>query len=154
MEESGVPWGLKAERGPSWLATQMLFWLSMPSAVGRKRPPPVTVSDIVQSLGEAVSVVAKGGVVGIVAKIAATFWPGLWVMLSAAVKVSVGALPLGGVAAVKQRRAARTGAGGAAVERVGQGCQLAGFNRQVGREALRERRRTGSRVRPRPGRRW
>src|ERR1700733_12408899 len=79
----------------------MLFCVSMPRAVGMLRPPPVTVSDMVQSVGEAVRVVGKGGVVGIVAKIAATFWPGLCAMLSAAVKVSVGAVPVGGVAAVK-----------------------------------------------------
>jgi hypothetical protein len=59
------------------------------------------VRDMVQSLGLAVRVVGKGGVVGIVAKIAATFWPGLCVMLSAAAKVSAGAVPLVGVAAVK-----------------------------------------------------
>ena len=46
--------------------------------------------------------VGKGGVAGMVAKIAATLVPGLWAMLRAAVKVSVGAVPEGGVAAVKR----------------------------------------------------
>src|ERR1700761_7100242 len=57
---------------------------------------------MVQSLGDWVRVVAKGGVevVGMVAKMAATLWPGLCAMLSAAVKVSAGAVPEGGVAAV------------------------------------------------------
>ena len=71
-------------------------------AVGYNKPPPVTVRDMVQSLGEVVRVVAKGGVAGMVAKMAATLVPGWWAMLRAAVKVSVGAVPLGGVAAVKR----------------------------------------------------
>ena len=63
-----MPWAVKADSRPSSLATQMLFWLSMPSAVGEEEP---STGDgegqgpVVGGLGEGSC--ANGGVVRIVA---------------------------------------------------------------------------------------